>query len=143
VIGYIEYYLREPNTYVDWVIFMGKKKDYDYIEDIKEWQDHQYDPGYYLGGKIPPYIKSPGNRKYLGLALLIPVFMMVIYWIFASVIIGNVHIMGLEEYPKLESFLGNFGIGAVFIVTIVAGISLLRNPKKEIVAPKKRRRKRK
>lgn len=25
------------------------------IEEMKEWQEHQYDSGYWLGGKIPPY----------------------------------------------------------------------------------------
>ena len=24
-----------------------------YIEDLEEWQENQYNPGHYLGGKIP------------------------------------------------------------------------------------------
>ena len=42
-----------------------------YIEDIEEWQEHQYDPGYYTGGNIPPMIKNPGNSLLLGCTFLI------------------------------------------------------------------------
>ena len=29
----------------------------EYIKDLEEWMDHQYDPGYWTGGYIPPHIK--------------------------------------------------------------------------------------
>ena len=29
----------------------------EYIKDLEEWMDHQYDPGYWTGGNIPPHIK--------------------------------------------------------------------------------------
>ncbi len=37
-----------------------------YIDEFKEWQNHQYDPGYYTGGKIPPYIHKPRYPKIKG-----------------------------------------------------------------------------
>ncbi len=39
------------------------------IDEQKEWQNQQYNPGYWLGGKIPPYLLR--KNKKLGLALLI------------------------------------------------------------------------
>ncbi len=39
------------------------------IEEIKEWQDHQYIPGYWLGGKIPKY--EFRNTTKLGILYLI------------------------------------------------------------------------
>lgn len=33
----------------------------DYLEDLKEWQDHQYVKGYYTGDRMPPFVKY-GNR---------------------------------------------------------------------------------
>lgn len=42
------------------------------IDEIKEWQDHQYDPGYSLGGNIPPYLLR--KNKKLGLIFLVTGF---------------------------------------------------------------------
>ena len=41
-----------------------------YIDSFKEWQDHQYDPGYYTGGKIPPSMTDPGKPALWGWILL-------------------------------------------------------------------------
>ncbi|WP_188397648.1 hypothetical protein [Sporomusa sp. GT1] len=50
---------------------MGKKhKKYkeheDPIDKLKEWQDNQYNPGYYTGGKIPPYVDIPPKTSLFG-----------------------------------------------------------------------------
>ena len=36
----------------------------DPIADYIEWTEHRYDPGYYLGGRIPPHLRkaSLGRR---------------------------------------------------------------------------------
>ena len=39
------------------------------IDEIKEWQAHQYNPGHWLGGNIPPYLLR--KNKKLGVVLLI------------------------------------------------------------------------
>ena len=31
--------------------------------EYTEWVDHRYDPGYYLGGRIPPYLRRSGKRR--------------------------------------------------------------------------------
>src|SRR5437660_1011797 len=33
------------------------KRSRDPFEDWREWQDHRYDPGYFLGGRIHPLYK--------------------------------------------------------------------------------------
>jgi len=38
------------------------------IDEIKEWQNNQFNPGYWLGGKIPAY-ELRKNKK-LGIAFL-------------------------------------------------------------------------
>lgn len=39
---------------------MGNHKGQeDPIEKLQEWQDNQYNPGYYASGNIPPYIGIP------------------------------------------------------------------------------------
>lgn len=120
---------------------MRKKKDYDYIKELKEWQDHQYDPGYYLGGKISPYIKSPGNKKLLGLAFLIPVFMAMVFYAIISIagVDYSFTFTGFEDYPWLGRFIGFFTSGIILVLMIVAGIMLLRRPKQDSPQRRKRR----
>lgn len=36
----------------------------DPFRDLKEWQDHRYDPGYFVGGKIDPLLKARRPNKY-------------------------------------------------------------------------------
>lgn len=49
------------------------------LEELKEWQDNQYNPGYYIGtGRIPAPIKAIAKRsklRYLYLLFfIIPIF---------------------------------------------------------------------
>lgn len=42
------------------------------INEIKEWQDHQFDPGYWTGGKIPPHaFRNQRKMSIIFLAMLI------------------------------------------------------------------------
>lgn len=42
----------------------------EYINDLEEWMEHQYDPGYWTGGNIPPHIKYVKRPSRLILLLL-------------------------------------------------------------------------
>ena len=56
---------------------MKKRKKENGIDRFIEWQEHQYDPGYWTGGRIPPFLlgKRPNKMGYtylvLGFLLLI------------------------------------------------------------------------
>jgi hypothetical protein len=39
-------------------------EDNDPFRDLKEWQDHRYDPGYFTGGNIHPLLKAKRPNKY-------------------------------------------------------------------------------
>lgn len=52
-------------------IYPNKKED-NYIDELRDWQDHQYTPGYFVGGRIPVWLKYPGKSRLLGLLYLIP-----------------------------------------------------------------------
>ena len=39
-------------------------EDNDPFRDVKDWQDHRYDPGYYTGGNIHPLLKARRPNKY-------------------------------------------------------------------------------
>lgn len=46
----------------------------EFLNDLQEWQEHQYDPGHYLGGNLPPQTKyatvNQGGKAF-GIILLI------------------------------------------------------------------------
>ena len=45
-------------------------EDNDPFRDVKDWQDHRYDPGYFTGGNIHPLLKARRPNKY-GYVLII------------------------------------------------------------------------
>ena len=48
---------------------MNDKKDY--IDEHDDWQTRQFLPGYFVGGRIPIWLKKPGNRKGFGAVLVL------------------------------------------------------------------------
>lgn len=49
----------------------------EYIDDLEKWMEHQYDPGYWTGGNIPPhikYIKRPPSLVLFLVGLVIMIF---------------------------------------------------------------------
>jgi hypothetical protein len=50
-----------------------KKTDNDrdnYLRDLAEWNEHQYSPGHWTGGKIPPQAKYGGRLLGKGIMVL-------------------------------------------------------------------------
>ena len=47
------------------------KKDDNYPNEFKEWQDNQFNPGHYTGGKTPVWLKHPVKPKILGALFLL------------------------------------------------------------------------
>lgn len=59
---------------------MGKRKRRgDPMADYIEWIDNRYNPGHYLGGNVPPYLRKsslgPNARRLAGLALALTALM--------------------------------------------------------------------
>jgi hypothetical protein len=48
----------------------SNRKNENNIEELKEWQEHQYDSGYYTGGKIHPSLRKPGKPKVYGVFII-------------------------------------------------------------------------
>lgn len=46
-------------------------EDSEYIRDQLEWQEHQYNPYYFTGGKMFPFLKNPAKPFWVGLVLLL------------------------------------------------------------------------
>lgn len=62
----------------------NKKNEFEkQLNDLKEWEENQYNPGYYIGtGKIPEPIKGVGKYPFIqiiiGLIILIPIIIAII-----------------------------------------------------------------
>jgi hypothetical protein len=59
---------------------MGNRKRLDDpIATYIEWSKHRYDPGYYLGGNLPPHLRKaslgPKGRRFAGILLGLMAFM--------------------------------------------------------------------
>lgn len=127
---------------------MGKKhKQRDNsLEKWKEWQEHQYDPGYWTGGNIPPFLNKNSKTKVFGpfhtlgtkvigwvYILASVVLIAIILMILLTIIFGKTTVSG-SEYPAVNvvmtvilfSLFGGFGVLGIF-----AGIKYLDKPKRK------------
>lgn len=47
------------------------KKDDKLLEELQEWSEHQYNPGHWTGGNIPPHMKRGSISKLYGFFFLL------------------------------------------------------------------------
>ncbi|CVK21016.1 MULTISPECIES: hypothetical protein [Sporomusa] len=87
------------------------------IDKLKEWQDNQYNPGYYTGGKIPPYVEIPSKTGLFGKLYAVGAKIVGIIYILAGVgliFIGITIFIG-QEYRSIAGLMGNLlGVIAIF-----------------------------
>jgi ABC-type multidrug transport system fused ATPase/permease subunit len=89
------------------------------IQDVNEWIEHQYDPGHYLGGNVPPAYKNPANKKALGLLLLI-------IGLGVGIIYTIIFIIALSEMDeKIGLIVFSIFAYSIFIIQIIGGIRTL------------------
>jgi hypothetical protein len=104
-----------------------------YLDDMKEWQDHQFDPGYYTGGKIPYWKLNPGKPK--NFAFLC--FLIAIIDVFCIIGIIYYNLTGSE--PMWEQQITT--IIFLLLIAIFSSLAGIRNLKKQkkIYTKKKKR----
>ena len=91
------------------------RREPDPFHDIREWQDHRYDPGYFLGGRIHPLIKAGRPNRY-GWVLL------------AFGLLGFVLIF---LTPREDTAWWQYaGAAALLLLYVTAGFKLLRGKKR-------------
>lgn len=106
------------------------------IKKLKEWQDNQYNPGYYTGGNIPPYVEIPARTSIFGKLYkkgtrIIGVLEILVG---AALIFIGAKIVLLQDYNSAGSFIGNlFGSVAIFgglgTLFILSGLKYIRKVK--------------
>lgn len=103
----------------------SNNKNENYIDELNEWQEHQYDPGYYTSGKIHPLLRKPGKPKVYG------VFMIAISLLFSiPLIIIVVKSLSNKDTFKPENifFFSIFVIlfAGVLVLQVIAGLRSIR-----------------
>ncbi len=120
---------------------VSKNKDHAksaYIADMQEWQDHQYDPGYYTGGKMRPILKHPARPQILGTILLLIGAGVILASVWQGISYLNSDGNSADALAQLLlQCLPLFVFGGVMTI---AGIAYLRVQTKSVKNPKSRRR---
>jgi len=94
-------------------------EDNDPFRDVKDWQDHRYDPGYFTGGNIHPLLKARRPNKY-GYVLILSGLGLLFVAFFAS------------DRLRIEVVLQI----AMALLLIAAGVKLV-NPRHRMMKTKK------
>ena len=93
------------------------KKEKTHLDDMSEWQDHQYDPPYDARGETYPSIQGEGNPRlaavlyFVGATVLLLFYCLVIYRLFLA---GD----------DVE-FIGSSPLGAFITLTVVFWLFIL------------------
>lgn len=97
-----------------------KKDKQDHLEDMIEWQAHQFDPGYYTGGRVPPILKHPAKPVILGVLFLLGSLAML-----TSIIIQTVQFR--SNFESLGQYLvTSIPTLLIALVLLGAGFSILK-----------------
>lgn len=104
------------------------------IEELKEWQDNQYNPGYYTGGKIPPYVDIPPKTGLFGKFYVKAAKLVGVIDILAGaglIFIGAIIISGLYASWGWRRAWDYIGITVIFgslgLLFILYGLKYIRN----------------
>jgi len=84
-----------------------------YLNDLEEWQENQYNPGYWTGGNIPPHLKYP--KKPLGI-------LFIIMGVFSILLVTVAVIQDLSLDNVFGNILGLF----MALLFLIAGIRIIR-----------------
>ena len=90
--------------------------------ELEDWQNHQYVEGYYTGGRIPPFLRGRRPNPY-GYALLASGGCFAVMF----AVLAVVGLLGLGDLSLGTLIFG----GALAALFLVAGIRLLRQPRRD------------
>lgn len=115
------------------------KKQEDPTEKLKEWQDNQYNPGYYTGGNIPPYVAIPsktslfGKLYKIGARIVGVIYLLVGLALFGIALTAIILVWGSNGSSVIESRIGVLVAGAIScsmgILSISLGLKYIRSIK--------------
>ena len=120
---------------------MSKKKTH--LDDFVEWQNHQYDPGYYTGSKMHPFIEATGKPRRLAVWWFIQsgIFAVIYFIVIFQAIKGRASASwGDRSLSKAEMVLfWSLFLGPLFAFSLLIGIRYWQRAKKKVHSSGKKR----
>ena len=120
---------------------MAKKKTH--LDDFVEWQNHQYEPGYYTGDKMHPFIKAAGKSGRLAVWCFVQSGILAVIYILAvfQVIKGEqMGFWGDKLLSKAEMVLfWSLFLGPLIAFSLLLGIRYWQKAKKKVHSSGKKR----
>lgn len=91
----------------------------DYIEKLVDWQKHQFDPGYYLGGNIHPMWSNTGREDVLGWFCVIT---SIIFALIVPFVLRKIYGDG-QVFPTIALFTFFYSF---LLIYFIAGVRLIK-----------------
>lgn len=94
----------------------------DYLNDLEEWNNNQYNPGYWIGRNIPPYIKvlNKSGGRTIGIMSLISGIIMLIFTI------DSLLDKSFQSPEDILALAGNIVGGFFGILLVWAGVQRIK-----------------
>lgn len=107
------------------------QNEYDSLKDIVEFQNNQFNPGYYIGtGKVPPTVSAPGNATPLAVGCFLAVPPCFAFGLFLFFSDANVTSAGLIESPLGNKILALVTFTLISLFFLFFGFVYLKKAKK-------------
>jgi len=121
----VRFYVMCPEKGMKWGTALANRKKNlrksNYLEEVREWQAHQYDPGYYTGGRMPPHVLHQSPSGVFGYYYIIGGLLLILLMGYIAVICGK---NSLKDVIIVSLF-----IDAIGLLHILAGAKLLKKGK--------------
>ena len=102
-----------------------------YINDIVEFQKHQFDPGYYVGtGRVPPNVSAPGNAMPLAVVYFLSGLLILAFGLFLFFSDVAVTSAGFIESPLRNKILVLTFFAVLSLLCFILGFVYLKKAKK-------------
>lgn len=95
------------------------------VERFIEWQTHQYDVGYWTGGRIPPLFHADRPNRF-GWVLVVGGLLPLVALLGVAASAGD-RAAALAELARSPDM---FLVGLVAVLAIVSGVRLVRGPRR-------------
>ena len=107
------------------------QNEYDSLKDIVEFQNNQFNPGYYIGtGKVPPTVSAPGNATPLAVVYFLSGLLILAFGLFLFFSDVAVTSAGFIESPLRNKILVLTFFAVLSLLCFILGFVYLKKAKK-------------
>ncbi|MDP4093857.1 MAG: hypothetical protein Q8920_10895 [Bacillota bacterium] len=114
--------MPEKKTYKLKTRYSKARVQDDYIENLIDWEEHQYVAGYYTGGRLHPLYRNPGRPDMLG-------WIMVITSVLFGIMLILAVISGTGKDTSFNEIMWVAGFFIILIVEFLVGVRFIKKAK--------------